>query len=621
MADSSIPITPGSGANVDTRTTANGDHREVVVVGDPTADNVAKVGTGGEQWAGITSPAMSPFGVFARITPFAALRVTGEPTTIFWDVFDGTVIDTQKWTTSGSTNVPVQTGGAMSVSAGTTLNAESLLNSVPTFSANGTGYNAFASVITLESSPVAGSNQHRFWGVGTAGGFNGPILPANDACGFEIDSSGALNCIVIVGGTRYVVNSTNASLISSSVAGAGGSGTAVPSGATVSNLGSILTWQGGSHRFGMHFRADSVFFYVEGQDKPVGIANYLMPNTQTLPIKVAARNNSSGTVSSSLTFQVNSIAIADTTAGNHTISDPDYPWRRAEVGKNGGLSVRGATVASVSGNIAACTTGTIGPADVSEAGNCTIVVKNTNAASPWTGTPVLVFEQSDDGTSWAPMPMQRADTNAVSTTATLPAGIANTEYVFNCPLQGAQWVRARVTTGPATNGMTVVIIPGGGYFVPFVNVAQPQRNLVTLFTATPVALTATDTLVSLTGWKSGAAVAATTTPAVVSAGKTFRVTGITASYVSTTTSAYLLARLRVNTAGVVAIGSPIVKSIVSGATSSVTVANYVGFNPSAATDGIEFAAGSGIGVSFQGLSGVTGTAGGYGHIEITGYEY
>lgn len=34
MADSSIPVTPGSGANVDTYTVANGDHRQVVIVGD-----------------------------------------------------------------------------------------------------------------------------------------------------------------------------------------------------------------------------------------------------------------------------------------------------------------------------------------------------------------------------------------------------------------------------------------------------------------------------------------------------------------------------------------------------------------------------------------------------------
>lgn len=45
MADSAVPITAGSGTNVDTRTeSTNGNHRQVVVLGDPAAnDSVAAV--------------------------------------------------------------------------------------------------------------------------------------------------------------------------------------------------------------------------------------------------------------------------------------------------------------------------------------------------------------------------------------------------------------------------------------------------------------------------------------------------------------------------------------------------------------------------------------------------
>ena len=45
MADSQVPITAGSGTNIDTRTEAtNGDHRQVVVIGDPSVtDGVAPV--------------------------------------------------------------------------------------------------------------------------------------------------------------------------------------------------------------------------------------------------------------------------------------------------------------------------------------------------------------------------------------------------------------------------------------------------------------------------------------------------------------------------------------------------------------------------------------------------
>lgn len=44
MADSSVSVTEGSGKNIDTRTNAAGDHRQVIVLGNPTAtDSVAEV--------------------------------------------------------------------------------------------------------------------------------------------------------------------------------------------------------------------------------------------------------------------------------------------------------------------------------------------------------------------------------------------------------------------------------------------------------------------------------------------------------------------------------------------------------------------------------------------------
>lgn len=38
MVDSSVAVTPGAGANIDTQTTANGDHRQVMILGDATVD-------------------------------------------------------------------------------------------------------------------------------------------------------------------------------------------------------------------------------------------------------------------------------------------------------------------------------------------------------------------------------------------------------------------------------------------------------------------------------------------------------------------------------------------------------------------------------------------------------
>lgn len=43
MADASVTITPGSGASVDTRTQGNGDHRQIIGIGDPTSADILPV--------------------------------------------------------------------------------------------------------------------------------------------------------------------------------------------------------------------------------------------------------------------------------------------------------------------------------------------------------------------------------------------------------------------------------------------------------------------------------------------------------------------------------------------------------------------------------------------------
>ena len=48
MADSAIAVTPGSGVNVDTRTQSNGDHRQVICVGDQTGAQIVTVSANGE---------------------------------------------------------------------------------------------------------------------------------------------------------------------------------------------------------------------------------------------------------------------------------------------------------------------------------------------------------------------------------------------------------------------------------------------------------------------------------------------------------------------------------------------------------------------------------------------
>lgn len=169
--------------------------------------------------------------------------------------------------------------------------------------------------------------------------------------------------------------------------------------------------------------------------------------------------------------------MADNTSqtGSDTIATDDiggvkYQRVKATYGADGTATdvsdatpfpVTGGILVTASQAIAAAGTGTLGPVDVTRAGIVTFVVKNTTAASAWAGAPVLVFEQSDDGTSWAPLYAVRGDTGQVASTATLGPGIANSELMFDAQLEGVSQVRVRCTTGPTTNGLTITATTGG----------------------------------------------------------------------------------------------------------------------------------------------------------------
>ena len=156
--------------------------------------------------------------------------------------------------------------------------------------------------------------------------------------------------------------------------------------------------------------------------------------------------------------------------------------------------------------------------------------------------------------------------------------------------------------------------------LPVQDLKDAGRNQVHYYTLIPVLTTATDTLQTLTGTKAGATVTATTTPAVVTTAKTFRVTRVAATYISTATSGYAMVRLRYNTAGVVAVTSPIAATIAVGNGGPAT-ANAADTVEAAMDEGWEFAAATGIGISVQGFAAVTATAVGYVLVSVTGYEY
>ena len=152
------------------------------------------------------------------------------------------------------------------------------------------------------------------------------------------------------------------------------------------------------------------------------------------------------------------------------------------------------------------------------------------------------------------------------------------------------------------------------------NLVDAGRNQTNYFMASQVISTAVEALQSLTGFKGNAAVAATTTPAVVTTAKTYRINRIIIAYVGIATAGAIQVNLRVNTAGVALVTSPLVDSWLVGSNS--IAAGVVETIVLDFPDGVEFAAGAGIGITVLGI-GATGVAAitGYAKISIAGFEY
>lgn len=168
--------------------------------------------------------------------------------------------------------------------------------------------------------------------------------------------------------------------------------------------------------------------------------------------------------------------------------------------------------------------------------------------------------------------------------------------------------------------MPIRTLQAGGFANAVVMPKDIGRNSTNYFMKAQTSSSAIDTLQSLVGYKSGAEVAATTTPAVVTTGKTYRINHIKVTYVTVSKVGSVIVSLRANTGGLVSIASPVVNSWqVGGITSSVgTTQTIVIPFP----DGLEFEAGTGIGLSVQGFASAGAAADvGYVKASISGFEY
>lgn len=273
MADSNVPITPGTGANVDTFTQANGDHRQAIVIGDANAATVA---------------GFRPDGRLQIDVPFRALLS---------DTFESG-IDTVRWTTGG-TVIPAVTTGVLGVNPGTTANASSWLISKPVFPQLQTAYMVASMVVRLSAANE--TNSAKFWGFGV---ITTPtnILPVTNGAGFEL-INGLLTSAIYSNGVRTM--------------------------STALTRPTDGTW----HRYAVYFRSSRAYFEIDG----VVVATHAYPSPSVTTLSLVATSVNGGTAATNQQLEASVLGVADSNNNHTQLSDGIYPWRKATIDASGAL--------------------------------------------------------------------------------------------------------------------------------------------------------------------------------------------------------------------------------------------------------------------------------------------
>ena len=364
------------------------------------------------------------------------LQTKMDPTTLMFDTFE-TLNTTDVWTIGG-TVAPSGASGVLSVAPGAAVGASSYAQSKPTFIPGASAYLQPAILVQLEAGTV--TNNKRVWGLGLFATTPTIAVPLSNGIVFEVDGTGTLFGAVYSNGSR--------------------------------TLSVTLTrpTDAATHRYQIAAKASRAYFEIDG----VEVGQIPFPNTSVaaLAMVIGSFNDAATAPSAAPVLNSTLMGTADTGRNNTQISDGTFGWRKAQVGKSGGLSVKGASITPTSLLFPAGATNTIGPVDVSEAGNATFTVKNAAVNFAYGGSPVIVFEQSDDNLHWGPLLVVRSDTGAAITTVTLPANTGAGSLMFDCSLEGVNWIRARVTSPATTNDMRIIISPGGLAFMPSISVIQ-----------------------------------------------------------------------------------------------------------------------------------------------------
>lgn len=225
----------------------------------------------------------------------------------------------------------------------------------------------------------------------------------------------------------------------------------------------------------------------------------------------------------------------------------------------------------------------------------------------------LALLQVAGGTAIGALKSQLASAVAATSAPSYTDGTINP---LSQTLAGALRIGGTVTATPPT--LTKGTQGATGYSVQDLRDAGRNARIFQLdaYTAGPLV----EAVATVVQWYGNAAVAGTTQPAVVPAGKTLRLTGYKIMYQSLATAGFGVVRIRANTAGLGVLGSPLVASFEAG--SAAAVAGVVNTEAGDFPEGLELPAGTGLSFSIAGYSatGALQLAGGIRFI-VHGYEY
>lgn len=245
---------------------------------------------------------------FAAIFPAGRLQVSEEPTQLFYDPFDGGLIDASaRWSVAnaGGGVAAAIVGSALTLGTGTTANGYSSITSQNTFGYPSPSWLGTSAAIQIENPVIA--NSYRFFGFGTSPGTPTAAAPLTDAVGFEVATDGKMYAVMYQNGTRLVIQDLSAA-----------TGNAKQ------------PTDGAYHRWILYCRIDRIYWCIDSIEVPVAFTTFTIPNSQLLPIKSLAIAGATPPASSAVLTNAG-WSVWDTGRNNTQLSDGAFPHRKATV--------------------------------------------------------------------------------------------------------------------------------------------------------------------------------------------------------------------------------------------------------------------------------------------------